>query len=86
MCVCVCQQSEMNNNAGEAAARAYKSVFDILRTIGRSESPFEKIRCVLNALQEINARIQCFFNARGHTQAVGLFVLILLLLSCSFFI
>ena len=63
------------NNAGDAAARAYKSVFDILRTIGRSESPFEKIRCVLNALQEINARVQCFFNARSHTKAVAMFVL-----------
>lgn len=73
VCYVCCPQSEMNN-AGEAAARAYKSVFDILRTISRSESPFEKIRCVLNALQEINARVQCFFNARSQTKAVAMFV------------
>ena len=62
------------NNAGDAAARAYKAVFDMLRTINRAESPFEKIRCVLNAMQEINARVQCFFNARGQTKPVALFV------------
>ena len=67
------EQSEMAN-AGDAAALAYKVPADILRSIGRVESPFEKIRCVLNALREINSRIQCFFNARGQTKAVEMFV------------
>jgi len=62
-------ESEMAN-AGDAAALAYKVPSDILRSIGRAESPFEKIRCVLNALREINSRVQCFFNARGQTKAV----------------
>jgi len=62
-------ESEMAN-PGDAAAMAYKVPSDILRSIGRVESPFEKIRCVLNALREINSRVQCFFNARGQTKAV----------------
>jgi len=62
-------ESEMGN-AGDAAAMAYKVPADILRSIGRVESPYEKIRCVLNALREINSRVQCFFNAHGQTKAV----------------
>jgi len=62
-------ESEMGS-AGDAAAVAYKVPADILRSIGRVESPFEKIRCVLNALREINSRVQCFFNARGQTKPV----------------
>ena len=61
-------------NAADAAAMAYKVPSDILRSIGRVESPFEKIRCVLNALREINSRVQCFFNARGQTKPVEMFV------------
>lgn len=72
-CFLLFVQSEMGN-AGDAAAMAYKVPADILRSIGRVESPYEKIRCVLNALREINSRVQCFFNAHGNTKPVEMFV------------
>jgi len=49
-----------------ASATAYRAPITTLRSITSLQSPYEKIHCVMNVLQDIGSRAQRFQNARGN--------------------